>query len=105
MIEVIEQVNAVRRRVGRRTLDAGEAHSVIISQVYAAPIGDVWDACTNPIRIPPVWFVPVTGDLWPGGPLPDRGQRERHHRALRSPGQLRGHLGSSAGRPAGSRSG
>jgi hypothetical protein len=29
MIEVIEQINAVRRRVARRTLDAGEAHSVI----------------------------------------------------------------------------
>ena len=66
MIEVIEQINAVRRRVGRRTLDAGEAHSVIISQVYAAPIGDVWDACTNPVRIPR-WFLPVTGDLKPGG--------------------------------------
>jgi uncharacterized protein YndB with AHSA1/START domain len=66
MIEVIEQINAVRRRVGRRTLDAGEAHSVIISQVYTAPIDDVWDACTNPIRIPR-WFLPVTGDLKPGG--------------------------------------
>ena len=66
MIEVIEQINAVRRRVGHRTLDAGEAHSVIISQVYAAPIDDVWDACTNPVRIPR-WFLPVTGDLKPGG--------------------------------------
>jgi uncharacterized protein YndB with AHSA1/START domain len=66
MIEVIEQINAVRRRVGHRTLDAGEAHSVIISQVYAAPIDDVWDACTNPVRIPR-WFVPVTGDLKLGG--------------------------------------
>ena len=66
MIEVIELINAVRRRVGHRTLDAGEAHSVIISQVYAASIDDVWDACTNPIRIPR-WFLPVTGDLKPGG--------------------------------------
>ena len=66
MIEVIEQINAVRRRVGHRTLDAGEAHSVIISQVYAAPIDDLWDACTNPVRIPR-WFLPVTGDLKPGG--------------------------------------
>jgi uncharacterized protein YndB with AHSA1/START domain len=66
MIEVIEQINAVRRRVGRRTLEAGEARSVIISQVYAAPVDDVWDACTNPIRIPR-WFLPVTGDLKPGG--------------------------------------
>jgi hypothetical protein len=27
MIEVIQQINAVRRRVGSRVLDAGEAHS------------------------------------------------------------------------------
>ena len=66
MIEVIEQINAVRRRVGHRVLEAGEARTVIISQVYAAPAGDVWDACTNPERIPR-WFVPVSGDLRPGG--------------------------------------
>lgn len=66
MIEVIEQINAVRRRVGSRVLEAGEAHTVIISQVYAAAVGDVWDACTNPERIPR-WFVPVSGDLRPGG--------------------------------------
>jgi uncharacterized protein YndB with AHSA1/START domain len=66
MIEVVQQINAVRRRVGRRTLDAGEAHSVIISQVYPAAIEDVWDACTNPDRIAR-WFLPVTGDLRAGG--------------------------------------
>ena len=66
MIEVIEQINAVRRRVGTRVLEAGEAHTVIISQVYAAPVADVWDACTNPGRIPR-WFVPVSGDLRAGG--------------------------------------
>jgi hypothetical protein len=43
MIEVTEQINAVRRPAGCRTLDAGEARSVIISQVYAAPIDDVCD--------------------------------------------------------------
>jgi uncharacterized protein YndB with AHSA1/START domain len=66
MIEVVQQINAVRRRVGRRALDAGEAHSVIISQVYPAAIEDVWDACTNPDRIAR-WFLPVTGDLRAGG--------------------------------------
>jgi uncharacterized protein YndB with AHSA1/START domain len=66
MIEVVQQINAVRRRVGHRTLDAGEASSVIISQVYPAAIEDVWDACTSPDRIAR-WFVPVTGDLRAGG--------------------------------------
>ena len=92
MIEVIEQINAVRRRVGTRVLEAGEARTVIISQVYAAPVADVWDACTNPGRIPR-WFVPVSGDLRARRAVPDRGQREWHHRALRPPGELRGDLG------------
>ena len=39
---------------------------MIISQVYAAPAEDLWDACTNPERIPR-WFLPVSGDLRPGG--------------------------------------
>ena len=66
MIEVTEQVNAVRRQVGRRTLEAGEVHSVLISQDYEAPAEDVWDACTSPLRIPR-WFLPVSGELKLGG--------------------------------------
>ncbi len=62
MIDVTEQINAVRRRVGTRVLEAGEARTVTISQVYDATVDDVWDACTNPERIPR-WFLPVTGDL------------------------------------------
>jgi uncharacterized protein YndB with AHSA1/START domain len=66
MIEVTEQINAVRRQVGRRTMEAGEARTVTISQSYDAPLDDVWDACTNPERIPR-WFLPVSGDLRLGG--------------------------------------
>ena len=66
MIEVDEQVNAVRRTVGRRTLEAGEARTVTISRSYAADQADVWDAVTNAERIPR-WFLPVTGDLRLGG--------------------------------------
>jgi uncharacterized protein YndB with AHSA1/START domain len=62
MINVIQQINAVRREVGRRVLEAGEARTVTISQTYAATIDDVWDACTNPERIPR-WFLPISGDL------------------------------------------
>ena len=62
MIEVDEQINAVQRRVGSRVLEAGEARTSTISQVYAAEIDDVWDACTNAERIPR-WFLPISGDL------------------------------------------
>jgi uncharacterized protein YndB with AHSA1/START domain len=66
MIDVTQQINAVRRTVGTRALEAGEARTVTISRTYGSPIEDVWDACTNAGRIPR-WFLPVSGDLRPGG--------------------------------------
>jgi uncharacterized protein YndB with AHSA1/START domain len=66
MIDVTQQINAVRRQVGTRVLEAGEARTVTVSQAYDAALDDVWDACTNPERIPR-WFLPITGDLRAGG--------------------------------------
>ena len=66
MIDVTQQINAVRREVGTRVLEAGEASTVTISRTYGAAIEDVWDACTNAERIPR-WFLPVSGDLRLGG--------------------------------------
>lgn len=66
MIDVQQQINAVRRVVGTRTLEAGEARTVTVSQVYPTTIDDLWDACTNADRIPR-WFLPVSGELREGG--------------------------------------
>ncbi|MFD0788034.1 SRPBCC family protein, partial [Micromonospora azadirachtae] len=66
MIDASEQINAVRRQVGSRTLEAGEARVTTISQAYDAPVEDVWDACTNAERIPR-WFLPISGELRLGG--------------------------------------
>lgn len=66
MIDITDQISSVQRTVGSRTLDAGEARVITISQTYSASVDDVWDACTNPERIPR-WFLPVTGDLRVGG--------------------------------------
>ena len=66
MIDVTQQINAVRRQVGTCVLEAGEARTVTVSQSYDAPIEDVWDAYTNPERIPR-WFLPISGDLRVGG--------------------------------------
>lgn len=66
MIDVTQQISAVRRQVGTRVLEAGEARTVTVSQTYNAAIDDVWDACTNPERIPR-WFLPITGELRVGG--------------------------------------
>ena len=66
MIDVTHQINAVARRVEGRTLEAGEARAVILSQTYDATVDELWDAVTNPERIPR-WFLPVSGDLEVGG--------------------------------------
>ncbi|GAA4525842.1 SRPBCC family protein [Amycolatopsis samaneae] len=66
MIDVSQQISAVRRKVGSRTLEAGEVRVVTVAQTYASELDDVWDACTNIERIPR-WFLPITGELRPGG--------------------------------------
>lgn len=66
MIDVTHQISAVRRTIGSRVLEAGEARVLTISQTYDAALDDVWDACTNAERIPR-WFLPVSGDLRLGG--------------------------------------
>jgi uncharacterized protein YndB with AHSA1/START domain len=65
-IDLDHQINAVARAVGDRTIDAGKARVVTISQTYDTDLDDLWDAVTNPKRIPR-WFLPVTGDLRVGG--------------------------------------
>src|SRR6266566_8874005 len=66
MIDVMHEINAAERKVGSRVLNSGEARTVTISRTYAGSIEDVWDACTNPERIPR-WFLPVSGELRVGG--------------------------------------
>lgn len=65
-IDVDHQINAVARTVGKRTIDAGEAHVVTIKQTYDTDQADLWDAVTNIERIPR-WLMPISGDLKVGG--------------------------------------
>jgi uncharacterized protein YndB with AHSA1/START domain len=60
MIEV--DVTGVERRIGTRD----DARTLTISRVYDTDAEDLWDACTNPERIPR-WFLPVSGDFRVGG--------------------------------------
>ncbi|MFY1633469.1 SRPBCC family protein [Solwaraspora sp. WMMB335] len=62
MIDIDQQISTVQRRLGSRVLEAGTARVQTIAQTYPAAVEDVWDACTNPERIPR-WFMPVSGDL------------------------------------------
>jgi uncharacterized protein YndB with AHSA1/START domain len=66
VIDVAHEINSYRRQVGSRTLEVGEARTVTVTRVYDTHLEDLWDACTNPERIPR-WFLPVSGDLRPGG--------------------------------------
>jgi uncharacterized protein YndB with AHSA1/START domain len=59
-------VNAARRTIGTRTLEAGEATVATISRVYPTTVDDLWNACTDPERLRR-WFLPVTGELAVGG--------------------------------------
>jgi uncharacterized protein YndB with AHSA1/START domain len=66
VIDVKQQISAVRRTVGSREVAAGVARVSTISQVYDTDAGDLWDAVTSAERIAR-WFLPISGDLRVGG--------------------------------------
>jgi len=72
-IDVDQQINAVQRTVGTRTIDTGEAHVLAVSQSYDTDQADLWDAVTNIDRIPR-WLMPISGDLKVGGSYQLEGQ-------------------------------
>jgi uncharacterized protein YndB with AHSA1/START domain len=72
-IDVDHQINAVQRTLGTRTIDAGEAQVITISQSYDTDQEDLWDAVTDIERIPR-WFLPISGDLLVGGAYQLEGQ-------------------------------
>lgn len=73
MIDVTHQISSVRRHIGTRTLEAGQARVLTISQSYDSDLEDVWDACTSAERIPR-WFLPISGELKVGGRYQLEGQ-------------------------------
>jgi uncharacterized protein YndB with AHSA1/START domain len=66
MIDVVNELDRIRRDVGTAQLPPGEARVVRLERTYDAAIDDVWDALTNPERVGR-WFMPVTGDFRIGG--------------------------------------
>jgi uncharacterized protein YndB with AHSA1/START domain len=60
--DLMVELERMQRSVGAD----GDAHVVELRRTYPAPVEDVWDAVTNAERIPR-WFLPVSGDLRPGG--------------------------------------
>jgi uncharacterized protein YndB with AHSA1/START domain len=56
----------VTREVRTGSRDGAATRIVIARRSYPTSQADLWDAVTNPERIPR-WFLPVSGDLRPGG--------------------------------------
>ncbi|MBN1238005.1 MAG: SRPBCC family protein [Gammaproteobacteria bacterium] len=65
-IDVGRVIGAVTREVTSREHEGAPARVVAASRAYDTNREDLWDALTNPERIPR-WFLPVSGDLRLGG--------------------------------------
>lgn len=62
---------AARAGLTRREVRSGERNGeptriVVAERAYRTARTDLWDALTNPERLPR-WFLPISGDLVPGG--------------------------------------
>lgn len=64
--DAVRHTGAVVRRVEDREREGKPARVVLASRRYTTDIEDAWDALTNAERIPR-WFLPISGDLRPGG--------------------------------------
>jgi uncharacterized protein YndB with AHSA1/START domain len=65
-IDVPSYIGAVVRKVEDRERDGTPVRVVIATRRYDTDIDDLWDAVTNPERVPR-WFAPVSGELTLGG--------------------------------------
>jgi len=61
-----DAIGAQARRFEERDHEGQPARAVIAERVYPTGLEDMWDALTNAERLPR-WFLPVEGDLRPGG--------------------------------------
>jgi uncharacterized protein YndB with AHSA1/START domain len=65
-IDVLRYIGAVTREIHNREYQGREARVLVATCAYDTTIDDVWDAITNPERIPR-WFLPISGELRVGG--------------------------------------
>ena len=64
--DVESHLGAVERSVWSLERDGQPARAIKLSRSYATTVEDLWDATTSAVRIPR-WFLPISGDLEPGG--------------------------------------
>ncbi len=83
----IPYLGAVTRAVEHCERDGRAARAVVATRDYPTTVGDLWDALTNPERIPR-WFLPISGDLRPGGRYQFEGNAGGTITACQPPKQL-----------------
>ena len=66
MFDVANHLGAVTRAVEDSTHEGTPVKVVVASRTYPTDVDDLWQAVTDPERIPR-WFAPVAGDLRLGG--------------------------------------
>jgi uncharacterized protein YndB with AHSA1/START domain len=59
-------LDTTTREVRRERRDGQDVRVVVVHRRYATIVDDLWDAVTSAERIPR-WFLPVSGELAPGG--------------------------------------
>lgn len=59
-------IDAVTRSVSAQDRDGAPTRTVTLARSCEAAAGELWDAVTDAERLPR-WFLPVSGDLRPGG--------------------------------------
>jgi uncharacterized protein YndB with AHSA1/START domain len=98
-IDVAAQLAAIHRDVQLKAAgaeaDGGEVVAVLLRREYAADAPDVWDALTDPDRLRR-WFLPVTGDLRPGGSFQTEGNAGGEILTCDAPSLLRVTWGDAA---------
>ena len=65
-IDVEGHLGAIERSVSRLEREGRPARAVILARTFDTTGDDLWDAVTSAERIPR-WFLPVRGELKPGG--------------------------------------
>lgn len=65
-LDLDANLGAVTRTVSELEREGRPAREVTLERTYATTADDLWDAVTNPERLPR-WFLPISGELEPGG--------------------------------------
>ena len=91
-IDIVKTIGAVTRTIESREREGRPARALIASRTYDTSVDDLWDAITNPERIPR-WLTPISGELRLGGQYQLHGNASGRILRCEPPTCPRGHVG------------